>query len=123
MPNRVRNKFNGLVIVIVKQRIYQDLPADVITMRSEVSLKDLVSGESNTYSLVFPTEPDFAEERSLFRHQLVPRYLVSRKGDTIEWHVSSGLRKLKVEEVLSQPGRQVIIIYRELTENLVQSGS
>jgi len=38
-----------------------EIPADVITMRSKVRLKDLVSGESNTYSLVFPTESDFAE--------------------------------------------------------------
>ena len=30
----------------------KDIPADVITMRSRVRLKDLVSGESNTYSLV-----------------------------------------------------------------------
>ena len=39
----------------------KDIPADVITMRSKVRLKDLVSGDSNTYSLVFPTEADFAE--------------------------------------------------------------
>ena len=39
----------------------QDTPADVVTMRSKVRLKDLVSGESNTYSLVFPREANFAE--------------------------------------------------------------
>jgi regulator of nucleoside diphosphate kinase len=39
----------------------KDIPADVVTMRSKVRLKDLVSGDSNTYSLVFPTEADFAE--------------------------------------------------------------
>src|ERR1041385_448211 len=39
----------------------KDIPRDVITMRSKVRLKDLVSGESNTYSLVFPTEANFAE--------------------------------------------------------------
>ena len=30
----------------------EDIPADVITMRSTVRLKDLVSGETNVYSLV-----------------------------------------------------------------------
>ena len=43
----------------------KEIPADVITMRSKVRLKDLVSGESNTYSLVFPTEADFCRRKDL----------------------------------------------------------
>ena len=35
----------------------KDISKKVITMRSTVRLKDLVSGEANTYSLVFPSEP------------------------------------------------------------------
>ena len=38
----------------------KEIPANVITMRSTVRLKDLVSGDENTYSLVFPTEADFS---------------------------------------------------------------
>ena len=81
----------------------EDIPGDVITMRSKVRLKDLVSGESNTYSLVFPTEADFAEGKISVLAPIGTAILGYRKGDTIEWSVPSGLRKLKVEEVLYQP--------------------
>ena len=80
-----------------------EIPADVITMRSKVRLKDLVSGESNTYSLVFPTESDFAEGKISVLAQIGTAILGYRLGDTIEWQVPSGLRRLKVEEILYQP--------------------
>lgn len=81
----------------------QKIPADVITMRSKVRLKDLVSGESNTYSLVFPTEADFAEGKISVLAPIGTAILGYRQGDTIEWPVPSGVRKLKVEEILYQP--------------------
>ena len=81
----------------------QDMPRDVITMRSKVRLKDLVSGESNTYSLVFPTEADSAEGKISILAPIGTAILGYRQGDTIEWPVPSGLRKLKVEEVIYQP--------------------
>src|SRR6185436_18568999 len=81
----------------------KDIPADVITMRSKVRLKDLVSGESNTYSLVFPTEADSAEGKISVLAPIGTAILGYRQGDTIEWPVPSGVRKLKVEEILYQP--------------------
>ena len=80
-----------------------DIPADVITMRSKVRLKDLVSGESNTYSLVFPTEADFTGGKISVLAPIGTAILGYRLGDTIEWEVPSGLRRLKVEEILYQP--------------------
>ena len=81
----------------------KDIPADVITMRSRVRLKDLVSGETNTYSLVFPTEADFAEGKISVLAPIGTAILGYKQGDTIEWPVPSGLRRLKVEEILYQP--------------------
>jgi len=81
----------------------KDIPADVITMRSKVRLKDLASGDSNTYSLVFPTEADFAEGKISVLAPIGTAILGYRLGDTIEWQVPSGLRRLKVEEILYQP--------------------
>ena len=69
----------------------QDMPRDVITMRSKVRLKDLVSGESNTYSLVFPTEADSAEGKISILAPIGTAILGYRQGDTIEWPVPSGL--------------------------------
>lgn len=81
----------------------KDIPANVVTMRSQVRLKDLVSGESNTYSLVFPTEADFAKGKISVLAPIGTAILGYRQGDTIEWPVPSGLRKLKIEEILYQP--------------------
>ena|SRR5690242_18931969 len=79
------------------------IPSNVITMRSKVRLKDLVSGESNIYSLVFPKEADFNQGKISILAPIGTAILGYKKGDTIEWPVPSGLRRLKVDEILYQP--------------------
>ena len=79
------------------------IPANVITMRSTVRLKDLVSGDENTYSLVFPTEADFSQGKISVLAPIGMAILGYKLGDTIEWTVPSGMRKLKVEQILYQP--------------------
>jgi regulator of nucleoside diphosphate kinase len=79
------------------------IPADVITMRSKVRLKDLVSHEANTYSLVFPTEADFSEGKISILAPIGTAILGYKLGDTIELPVPSGLRRLKVDEIIYQP--------------------
>jgi|SRR5687768_3882980 len=79
------------------------VPADVITMRSKVRLKDLVSGEAITYSLVFPTEANFSEGKISVLAPIGTAILGYKRGDTIEWPVPSGVRRLKVDEILYQP--------------------
>lgn len=79
------------------------IPDDVITMRSKVRLKDLVTGQANTYSLVFPTEADFDEGKISILAPIGTAILGYKSGDTIEWSVPSGLRRIKVDEILYQP--------------------
>lgn len=79
------------------------IPANVITMRSIVRLKDLVSGEENTYSLVFPTEADFSQGKISVLAPIGTAILGYKRGDTIEWTVPAGLRRLKVDQVIYQP--------------------
>lgn len=81
----------------------KDIPANVITMRSTIRLKDLVSGEENTYSLVFPTEADFSQGKISVLAPIGTAILGYKSGDTIEWTVPSGLRKLKVDKIVYQP--------------------
>jgi regulator of nucleoside diphosphate kinase len=81
----------------------KDIPANVITMRSTVRLKDLVSGEENTYSLVFPTEADFSQGKISVLAPIGTAILGYKSGDTIEWTVPSGLRRLKVDKIVYQP--------------------
>lgn len=81
----------------------KDIPPDVITMRSRVRLKDLIKGDTKIYSLVFPTEADLYEGKISILAPVGTAMLGYRLGDVIEWQVPSGLRRLKVEEVVYQP--------------------
>ena len=81
----------------------KDVPADVITMRSKVRLRDLSTGEEMVYTLVFPTEANYEEGRISVLAPVGTAMLGYRVGDTIEWQVPAGLRRLKVEEILYQP--------------------
>ena len=85
---------------VVQQK---DVPPDVITMRSTVRLKDLETGEKMIYGLVFPTEANYDAGKISVLAPIGTAMLGYRIGDVIEWIVPSGLRRLKVEEVLYQP--------------------
>ena len=80
-----------------------EMPADVITMRSRVRLRDLNTGEEMVYTLVFPSEANFDEGKISVLAPVGTAMLGYRAGDTIEWQVPSGLRRLTVEELLYQP--------------------
>ena len=80
-----------------------DIPRDVVTMRSTVRLKDLDNGKEMVYSLVFPNEADVDEGKISVLAPVGTAMIGYRVGDLIEWEVPSGLRRLKVEEVIYQP--------------------
>jgi len=81
----------------------KEIPADVITMRSKVSLKDLKSGKTVMYSLVFPSEANSNEGHISVLAPIGTALLGNRSGDVVESRVPSGLRRLKVKEILYQP--------------------
>jgi regulator of nucleoside diphosphate kinase len=81
----------------------KDIPGDVITMRSKVSLKDLKSGQTVMYSLVFPSEANYKKGQISVLAPIGTALLGNRSGDVVESRVPSGLRRLKVKEVLYQP--------------------
>lgn len=85
---------------VVQQK---NIPSDVITMRSTVRLKDLDSGEEMIYRLVFPTEANYEAGEISVLAPIGTAMLGYRHGDAIEWRVPSGVRRLKVEDVLYQP--------------------
>jgi regulator of nucleoside diphosphate kinase len=88
--NKLETELDRAEIVAPK-----NIPANVVTMRSQVRLKDLVSGESKTYSLVFPTEADFAKGKISVLAPIGTAILGYRQGDTIEWQVPVGFAKAK----------------------------
>lgn len=81
----------------------KDVPGDVITMNSQVRLVDLDTGEEMICTLVFPGDADVDQNKISILAPVGTALLGFRVGDTIEWQVPDGLRRLEVAETLYQP--------------------
>ena len=79
------------------------VPPTVITMNSCVKLRDLDTGEEMVFTLVFPREADIDGGRLSVISPVGTAILGYTEGDTIEWKVPSGRRRIKIEKVLYQP--------------------
>jgi regulator of nucleoside diphosphate kinase len=82
-----------------------DVPRNVVTMNSKVRLRDLDTGEKETYTLVYPHEADVSAGRISVLAPVGTAIIGNRVGDTIEWPVPAGRRRLKVDAILYQPER------------------
>ena len=80
-----------------------EIPNDVITMNSRVSLRDLDSGEQMEVSLVYPSAADATAKKISILAPIGTAILGYRTGDTVEWEVRAGLRRLKIEVLRYQP--------------------
>ena len=80
-----------------------EIPPDVVTMGSTVRLKDLETGEDETYTLVYPADADIEENKLSVLAPVGTALLGYRSGDEVEWPVPAGVRRFRVEEVLFQP--------------------
>jgi regulator of nucleoside diphosphate kinase len=78
------------------------LPRDVVTMNSEVRVKDLDSGEVRVYRLIFPSQNRSENSISVLA-PIGTAMLGYRVGDVIEWRVPKGIRRLKVLDIIYQP--------------------
>lgn len=74
-------------------------------MNSKVRLRDLDTEETETYTLVYPDKADASDGRISVLAPVGTAIIGYQVGDTIDWPVPAGLRRLKVEAVLYQPER------------------
>lgn len=81
----------------------EEIPTDVITINSIFCLRDLDSGEEIVYTLVFPARADSANGKISILAPLGIAALGNRVGDTMEWEVPAGLKRLRVKEIVYQP--------------------
>ncbi len=81
----------------------QDIPGDVITMNSVVSLEDVDTGEEETYRLVFPEDADLSRGNISVLAPIGTAMLGYKVGDTFEWIVPAGKRQLQVKKIVYQP--------------------
>jgi regulator of nucleoside diphosphate kinase len=81
----------------------EKVPADVVTMNSRVRLVDLESREEMTLTLVLPQDADIDQNKISVLAPIGTAMLGYQLGDTFEWEVPDGVRKLRVEDILYQP--------------------
>ena len=80
-----------------------EVPSDVVTMHSEVRVRDLAAGVAQTYTLVFPHEADLSSGRLSVLAPLGTALLGYRAGDEIEWAMPGGVRRVQIESVHQGP--------------------
>jgi regulator of nucleoside diphosphate kinase len=76
---------------------------DVVTMNSKVKFKFLDTGQNMTYSIVFPDEVDIKSKKISILSPIATALIGYSVGDIIEWPTPSGIKKIKIEEVIYQP--------------------
>ena len=81
----------------------EEIPPDVVTMRSTVRLRDLDTGEEKVYSIVFPSEANFDEGKLSILAPLATALLGYARGDTVTFEAPARLRRLQILEILYQP--------------------
>lgn len=82
-----------------------DVPGNVITMNSTARLRDLDTGESFEWTLVYPPGMNAGEGRVSVLAPVGTALIGYREGDIIDWPVPGGRIRLHVDEVLYQPER------------------
>ncbi len=61
------------------------------------------SGKEMTIQLVFPSEADYERGKISIMAPIGTALIGYGVGDTVEWRVPAGIRRLKIQEVLYQP--------------------
>lgn len=80
-----------------------EIPADVITMNSKVSIEDIQSGEEMVFTLVYPENANLLEDKISVLAPMGTAALGYRVGDIYEWETPEGIRSMRVKSVIYQP--------------------
>jgi regulator of nucleoside diphosphate kinase len=79
------------------------VPADVVTMNTQMRVTDVDSNKEMSFSLVFPSEADFERGKVSILAPIGTALIGYRVGDTVEWKVPSGTRRLHIDGITYQP--------------------
>jgi regulator of nucleoside diphosphate kinase len=82
-----------------------DVPPDLVTMNSTVELRDMGSGEIETYTLVYPERADVTYDRVSVLAPLGRAILGTKVGEIVTVQAPSGWRRIRVESIPYQPER------------------
>ncbi len=81
----------------------KDVPADVVTMNSEIVYEDCETGTTRTVRIVYPKDADATNGSISVLAPIGSALLGLRVGQSIRWAVPHGTKELRVVEVRYQP--------------------
>jgi regulator of nucleoside diphosphate kinase len=79
------------------------IPSDIITMNSQIHLTNLDTGETMTWSLVFPWNANIDQDKISILAPVGTALIGSKARDIVEFEVPSGRTRLRIDEILYQP--------------------
>src|SRR5205085_1430113 len=77
-----------------------EVPKRVVTMHSQVRIRDLRTDDSETYTLVYPEEADINEGKLSVLAPLGTALLGTRVGHVVKFDAPAGQRQLRVDKIL-----------------------
>jgi regulator of nucleoside diphosphate kinase len=96
--NRLRHELERAHIVASRE-----VDEQVVTMNSQVVLRDLDSGQEFTCRLSFPDDANVEAGRLSVLAPVGTAILGYREGNVIEWEVPAGTRRIRIVKILYQP--------------------
>jgi len=81
----------------------RDVPADVVTMNSEVVYEDCATATRRRIRIVYPKDADASRGQVSVLAPIGSALLGLRVDQSIEWTVPGGTRRIRVVEVTYQP--------------------
>ena len=80
-----------------------EIPEDVITMDTRAEILDVDTGETTTFTLVFPSRANIDDGKISVIAPIGAGMLGYRTGDEFEWRVPAGIRRMRVTKIHFQP--------------------
>lgn len=78
----------------------EEIPADVVTLNSMVTVRDEATGDYSDYMVVSPSEADVTAGRISVLAPLGTALLGYRAGAEIEWQMPGRIRRIRIHRVV-----------------------
>lgn len=103
-----REHLNELYAEVEHAKILDEdhMTADIVTIGSELRVRDCGTGVSGDYVLVLPAQANLGAGHISVLAPMGTALLGYRQGDEVEWRMPGGVRRLRIEKV-RQPERRV----------------
>ncbi|TVR72408.1 MAG: nucleoside diphosphate kinase regulator [Marinilabiliales bacterium] len=81
----------------------EKIPANVVTMNSEVRISFLNTNKQIQFKIVYPREANVKENKISIFSPIATALIGYKVGDEVEWIVPAGLTRIRIDEIVYQP--------------------